>query len=148
MHLPGLVRPLADGSVAHQGDLFVAPLSCPHVAMSHQLVQRVMHDVRPGRALILGAGACRELPLVALAERFASVVLRDQDAGDLATAAALVAAPRSVTTEVCDLTGITEALIADTAQRLQLASSPAHATALLIEMVEAAGFRVATPAPV
>ena len=148
MHLPGLVRPLADGSVAQQGDLLVEPLACPHVALSHELITSAMRDVHPGRALVVGAGPCREIPLVALAERFARVVLQDQDAGDLATAAALVAGVASVTTEVCDLTGLTEELVADAAQRIAIAGSPAHAVEQLIERVQNASLRVAPPAPV
>jgi len=49
---------------------------------------------------------------------------------------------------VCDLTGVTEAVVADAAHRLARASSPAHATELLIELVEATALRVAPPAPV
>ncbi len=150
MRLPGLVRPLSDGSAEGRGDLFVEPIACPHVQMSHELIEQVMLEVRPGRALILGAGPCREIPLVPLAQRFETIVLQDQHANDLETAVSLLAdAPISavVITEVRDLTGITEHLIAGTAQRLERASSPAEAIDLLIELVDGAGLTVEPPRP-
>ena len=58
--------------------------------MSHELIEHAMREVRPGRALVLGAGACREIPLVALAARFEAVTLVDENAADLATAIALL----------------------------------------------------------
>jgi hypothetical protein len=78
------------------------------------------------------------------------VALQDQSASDLETAVSLLAdAPVQavVTTEVRDLTGITEALIAGTEQRLASASSAAHAVEMLIEMVDHAGLTVELPRP-
>jgi hypothetical protein len=150
VHLPGLVRPIADGSTAPRGDLLLAPIPCQHVRMSSELIERVMCDVPPGRALILGAGACREIPLEALARRFEMVVLVDQDGDALAAAAArLDAAPVEavVVTEVRDVTGIAEALIAGAEQRLGSASSPAHAIELLIKLAEGARLLPEPPRP-
>jgi hypothetical protein len=150
VRLPGLVRPLEDGSAEQRGDLFVEPIPCQHVQLSRELIESAMLYVRPGRALVVGAGACREIPLVSLAQRFEAVVLQDQDADDLAAAVALVAGTpiaAAVTTEVRDLTGITDALIAGAEQRLERASSPAHAAELLIELVDAAELTVEPPRP-
>ncbi len=150
MRLPGLVRPLADGPAEARGDLLLEPIPCQHVRMSRELIERVMREVRPGRALVLGAGACREIPLEALARRFEMVVLVDQDADALAAAGArLDDAPVEavVMTEVRDLTGITEALIAGAEQRLGSARSPAHAVELLIELAEGARLTPEPPRP-
>lgn len=150
MRLPGLVRPLADGPAEARGDLLLEPIPCQHVRMSRELIERVMREVHPGRALVLGAGACREIPLEALAQRFEMVVLVDQDGDALAAACArLDDAPVEavVMTEVRDLTGITEALIAGAEQRLAGARAPEHAIELLIELAEGARLLPEPPRP-
>lgn len=148
--LPGLVRPLADGSAEQRGDLFLEPIPCQHVKLSHELIVSAMFDVRPGRALILGAGACREIPLATLARRFETIVLQDENAADLALAMAQLetGTRAAVTTELRDLTGIADALIAGAEQRLAGAGSPDRAVELLIEMVDASAFTLDPPEPV
>jgi hypothetical protein len=148
VRLPGRVLPLEN---AAEGDLFLKPIPCQHVQMSTELIEAVAAEVRPGRALILGAGRCREIPLVSLAQRFDMIALQDQDADALATSVALLDdAPQIkaiVTTEVRDLTGITDALIAGAEQRLSLATSAEHAHQLLIELVTDTHLAPPPPSP-
>ncbi len=110
-----------------------------------------MQEVRPARALVAGAGACREIPLAALAQRFESVVLQDQDADALAAAVAGLdgaAEEAAVTIEVCDLTGAIDALIAGAADCLARAAAPAQAIAGLCALADAARFAAPSPQPV
>lgn len=148
--LPGSIRPL-EGPPEARGELLLRPVACQHVAMSGQLIEAVMRDVRPGRALVVGAGACREIPLAALAQRFETVVLQDQDADALAGAVARIdGAPSAaaVTIEVCDLTGATDALVAGAADCLARAATPAQAIAGLCALAGAARFAAPSPQPV
>jgi hypothetical protein len=78
--------------------------------------------VAPGRAVVLGAGACEEIPLVELIARFAEVTLNDIDAQKLEqapSAIALDAAARArVKLQPGDLAGVTDALIVRIEQSL------------------------------
>lgn len=151
MRLPGLVRPFADGAVERPGDLFLEPTPCRHVEMSHELIGAAALEAPPGRALVVGAGACREIPLAQLARRFDTVALQDQDGDALADAVASLGdaeVKATVMTELRDLTGITAALVAGAEQALPAAGSAEHAIAALIELVDRASFAVAPPAPV
>lgn len=85
-----------------------------------------------------------------LARRFQTVALQDQDVDALCAAVALLAGAAveaTVTTEVRDLTGITEALIAGAERDVRIARSAEHAVELLIETVDRAGLTVASPRP-
>ena len=140
MRLPGLVRPLTDAANGDDeaAEQALEPAECRHVEMSNELIGRAALEVHPGRALILGAGACREIPLVSLAQRFESILLQDQDPDDMAVALELLSTAQTsavVTTEVRDLTGITDNLIERAESCLLVASSPDHAVDLLVELV-------------
>jgi hypothetical protein len=148
MRPPGWVQPLAEATEP-AGELVLQPIVCPHAAMSHALIEEAAAEVSPGRVLILGAGACREIPLVALAQRFAAVVLVDEDAAGLAAAMALIAgAPcrAEVATEQCDLTGIAQALIDGAAACLADATTPEDAEAGLCALIDGAQPQIAGPA--
>ena len=149
MRPPGWVRPLAEDT-AEPGELVLPPIVCPHTTMSHALIEEAAAEVRPGRALILGAGACREIPLFALAGRSAEVALIDENAAALAEAAALVAdlpGRAELTTEVCDLTGIAQALIDSADAHLADAGTPAEAEAALCALLDDARPQAAGPPP-
>ena len=78
------------------------------------MILRAAAAVTPGRAMVLGAGACEELPLVELGERFAEVTLNDIDENPLVRA---LNAPElsplggKLTIEIADLTGVTNSAI-------------------------------------
>jgi hypothetical protein len=146
---PGVVHPL-DAAAEPARELRLAPIVCPHVAMSHALIENAAADAPPGRALILGAGACHEIPLVALAERFAAITLVDEDAPALAAAVARLdglSCRAVVAAERCDLTGIAEALIDRAAQCLADAATPEAATTALCALADATEPRIAVPPP-
>lgn len=68
-----------------------------------------------GRAIVLGAGRCDEIPLDLLVERFFEVRLVDADRAaldeGLRAAALSVEAANRVTLEIADLTGLTDTLL-------------------------------------
>jgi hypothetical protein len=62
------------------------PIECRHRERSRRMILRAAEGVAPGRAIVLGAGACEEIPLAELAARFAEVALNDVDQQSLARA--------------------------------------------------------------
>lgn len=95
----------------------LTPQADDHIAVSRRLILETAQQVaRCGRALVLGAGHCAEIPLAELAEMFESVHLVDSDAEALAAgvaAAGLSAeAAERVSHEVADLTGVSESFLA------------------------------------
>lgn len=101
----------------------INPVPCQHVQASRGLILEASAAVRPGQAIVLGAGPCREIPLRELADRFARVVLNDHDAGLLsgAIASAGLDGPQSsrVETLAVDLTGVTSAFLGRVAECLE-----------------------------
>ncbi len=72
--------------------------------------------VAGGRALVLGAGRCQEIPVDTLAERFERLVLNDHDESLLATALAALGLNQEKTrveTIIADLTGVTGAFLSE-----------------------------------
>jgi SAM-dependent methyltransferase len=90
----------------------LAPIPCPHRQASRGMILQAAGRVRPGRAIALGAGRCREIPLAELADRFEHVTLVDLDAAmlDDALAGAGLEGSRGARVErrVADLTGVTD----------------------------------------
>jgi hypothetical protein len=104
--------------------------------------------VNAGRAIIVGAGRCQEIPLLELAGRFGSVVLNDRDESLLEEALAvsgLVGGPGSkIQRCVADLTGVTGDFLRAVSDYLATANDPASAIGGLASLAEAArptGFR-------
>ncbi|MEM9490967.1 MAG: hypothetical protein AAGC55_17595 [Myxococcota bacterium] len=150
MRVPGLAQPFE--LTREPGELVLAPVTCRHVEMSHELIGQAALEVEPGRALILGAGACREIPLVALAQRFQTITLVDQDRPAMDTALASLSEDRAaadasaeVTTEVRDLTGLTAHLVEGAESCLLVAQSAEQALELLVDLVGEAQLRIDVP---
>lgn len=130
----------------------LAPIACRHRQCSRDMILRAAHAATPGRVAVLGAGACEEIPLEKLAERFAEVVLNDVepqplqqavDALDLA-----VEDRRKLRIEVADLSGVTQPALERIKQALADAGDAAgamDAMAAALETVEPTAFPIAGP---
>jgi hypothetical protein len=97
------------------GPYYFAATPCQHVAESRRLIAAAGDTAHPGRAVVLGAGNCAEIPLAELAARFERVTLNDVD-GELVeqgiVSAGLDAAARAkIDVQVADLTGVTQTLL-------------------------------------
>ena len=106
----------------------------PHVERSRRGILEAARLVRkPGTALVLGAGQCREIPLEELARTFDRVVLVDLDAPSMSRAAAPLPERlrRKVEIRVSDVTSFAEPLMEATARVVEEASSAAAAFAEL-----------------
>src|SRR5690606_19295103 len=92
------------------------PVACQQVAESRRMISAVAEIAQPGQALVLGAGHCAEIPLVALVERFERVTLNDVQAEPLEEGIALAAlsdrARAKIDVRVADLTGSNETILA------------------------------------
>jgi hypothetical protein len=94
------------------------PVADTHITTSRRLIaQAAEQTAANGQTVVIGAGACREIPLVDLAERFGDVVLNDVDAAALDSAlesASLSTAQQSrVRRWTADVTGVSAKLQAD-----------------------------------
>jgi hypothetical protein len=103
-------------------------------------------SVPPGQTLVLGAGACAEIPLAELAARFERVVLCDVDAAAMQQGVAeakLDAEQRAqIELKTFDLTGLTESLLTE----IETLLPQCDEAAALIERM-AAALDAATPEP-
>jgi hypothetical protein len=109
-----------------------------HVAESRALILDAAARVRPGRAIVLGAGPCREIPLAELAGRFEALTLNDHDGPALE--AALHAAgldAGAVRLLVADLTGVTAEFVREVGRRVDEAADPAEAIEQVARVAEA-----------
>ncbi|MEZ4435806.1 MAG: hypothetical protein R3F65_25700 [bacterium] len=108
--LPGIVLPFGDAPAAPQT---LDPITCRHAVNSHAAIGLAAHGLRPGRACVLGAGACTDIPLRALAAQFERVALYDLDAESLRAALATLEpdARARVTARVTDITGFAAPLL-------------------------------------
>lgn len=131
---------------APRGPYFLPPIACRHVAQSRRMIAAAAASVPPGQALVLGAGACTEIPLAELAARFERVVLCDIDAAAMQQGVAdakLDDEQRAkIELHTFDLTGLTEPLLAEIGSLLPRCEEPA---ALIKGM--AAILDAATPMP-
>ena len=59
------------------GIYLLEPRPCRHQADSARVILRAAEMVPPGRAIVLGAGLCQEIPLDELAARFSQLVIND-----------------------------------------------------------------------
>jgi hypothetical protein len=94
----------------------VPRVSCQHARFSAELILQAVKSADGGRAIVLGAGRCREIPLSDLVERFPSVTLNDHDPTllDAAIEASGLDEERAKRVErrVADLTGVTATFLA------------------------------------
>jgi uncharacterized UPF0146 family protein len=91
----------------------IHPFPDKHFTRSRAMIAEVAAEVPPGgRAQVLGAGACRDIPVGVLAERFAEVVLSDIEEQRLregVRAQKDIARPERVKLDVSDHSGVAAA---------------------------------------
>mgnify|MGYP002621737694 CR=1 FL=1 len=125
---------------AGPGLYLLTPVPCEQVQRSRQMILAAAEAVHPGRAAVLGAGNCTEIPLSELAVRFDKVLVCDVDASTLEAgiAAAMLsdAARAKLDVRFDDLTGVTEPLLRGIHQILSEASAPEAAIERMVELVE------------
>src|SRR5690242_4642279 len=116
------------------------PISCRHREESCRLILQAAEQTAHDRAIVLGAGECREIPMAELAGMFAEVTLNDIFPDPLEEALASLVASRAETIpavrekmriEVADLTGLVEPLMDTIGRRLSKATDPASAARVL-----------------
>jgi hypothetical protein len=104
-----------------------------------QMILQAADAVSPGRAIVLGAGRCDEIPLAALVEQFGEVSLNDINADLLAqgiAAANLSAVERAkISSTAVDLIGITDALTSECRSVVVKAGDVEHAVADVVAIV-------------
>lgn len=104
------------------------------------MILRAAGMVDPGRAVVLGGGACEEIPLAALLERFESVTLNDFEEPQVRQAVEAVphgsAGRAKLEVRIADLTGITEAALAEMAGQLALVADPQAAIRAMADVLD------------
>jgi len=129
-----------DAQQPSAGPYQLAPVASQHVEESRRLILAAAETVYPGRAVVLGAGNCLEIPLTELAARFEQVTLNDVDGKLLeqAIAAAQLERPARAKLEiqVADLTGVTEKLLEKFDAALPSTSDPAEAIEQMARLVD------------
>jgi hypothetical protein len=118
--------------------------------MSRQLILEATREPgpRPRTAIIVGGGACREIPLVPLAQALDAVVVTDIDDSALARLERTLSKTglaTNVSYRMEDVSGCTERLLADADARIESSIMPGQALAALIELADSAD--VTPPAP-
>ncbi|HWE40402.1 MAG TPA: hypothetical protein VG406_27870 [Isosphaeraceae bacterium] len=104
------------------------PIEDTHDRESRGLILDAADRVRPGRAIALGAGHCREIPLVELCRRFEHLTLNDHDGPALEAAlrdSGLDAGKDRLL--VADLTGVTAAFVREVGRSLDATADPGAA---------------------
>lgn len=118
----------------------LTPVPSRHVQESRRLILAAAETVHPGRAVVLGAGNCAEIPLAELATRFEHLTLNDIDRQLLdegIAAANLDAAARAkIDVRIADLTGVTQKLIEKIDAALPAVSEPEAAIDLMARIVD------------
>ncbi len=92
---------------------FLKPTASRHEEQSRQMILRAAAAVEPGDAIVLGGGACSEIPLNELAATFHRLTLNDIEREPLdGPVARLDPAVRDkVDLRIADLTGVVEAVL-------------------------------------
>ncbi len=131
--LPGIPSPHPGEPIAERR---LAPMRCLHVASSHGVISAAAQEVAGGRALVLGAGACLDVPLPVLASHFDQVGLLDSDPESLRSAVG--ALEPSLRTKVhprqVELSGTAGPYLAQVQKRLALSQTPEEAIQNLVEL--------------
>lgn len=129
----------ADPSRFAREPYLLKPITSRHQQESRRLIARAAEAVAPGRAIVLGAGACEEIPLAQLVARFGQVTLNDVEPGPLqrAVTAANLAPPdrEKIEMHVADLTGTTGPLLEKIASALETSADVGSAIDRMAEMV-------------
>ena len=120
----------------------LAPIACRHRQRSGEMILRAAQAAAPGRAAVLGAGACEEIPLAELAARFDEVTLNDVDEQPLRSAVDALDLPEAargkLRIEMADLSGLTQPALAAIDQLLAVSSGAASAIEAMSAAVRAA----------
>lgn len=109
-----------------------------HREESSRMILQAADTVPAGRAIVLGAGPCDEIPLSALVDRFQCVLVNDQDGTqvDAAIAKELDDSQRAkVETRIADLTGQTDSLVTEIERGILAASDIEDALARMVKAV-------------
>jgi hypothetical protein len=114
------------------------------------MILRAAHAVQPGRAIVLGAGACEEIPLAELVGRFAEVVVNDVDEQPLRrTVDTLVSGGTErarIDVQIADLSGLTHQALEHIERAIAGAAdapSAIHAMACGLDDVQPSAFPIA-----
>jgi hypothetical protein len=116
------------------------PVDCQQVEASRHLIKAAADSAHPGRAAVLGAGNCAEIPLADIAARFEHVTINDVDAAELEKGIAAAhlddAAKAKLEVRVADLTNVTEGLIAAIEKLLETSADPDDAIEAMSQLVD------------
>jgi hypothetical protein len=133
-----------------QKPYYLNPIACRHREESRRMILRAAELVGSGNVAILGGGACEEIPLVELLERFDSVALNDTDDAAIDKSVALLPEDPSLRGKlnvcVADLTGVTQSALQLIDEALRGAATPAGAAgamAAALDRVKADRFPIA-----
>ena len=98
----------------------------PHIEQSRRAIQDAAASTSGrARAVVLGAGKCREIPLEKLAEEFQHVILVDLDKGSMEQAVRELPPPLQAKVEVrvSDVTSFVESMMADVREAIATSRS-------------------------
>ncbi len=119
------------------------PIVLRHQEESRRWIARAADAVAACRAIVLGAGACEEIPLAELVARFGLVTLNDVELAPLERAVARLDTQgrEKIDLQVADLTGTAQPLLEKIGNALQTAADPGSASERMAEIVasQAAG---------
>jgi hypothetical protein len=136
---------------ADRGPYRLTPTPDEHASQSRRLILSAAAQVAPGRAIVLGAGRCDEIPLAELAHQFGHLVLNDSEQPLLDEALARENLPpevrKKIQLDVRDLTGVTDSLLEKCAEQLAAAPDEPAAINSLIQVIEAAALSPAIGSP-
>jgi hypothetical protein len=132
-------RPIFDPENPGHRPKWVFPITCRHKSESRRLILRAAEQAVTGRAVVLGAGACREIPLAELVARFDHVTLNDINSEDVQRAAAQIdpAGREKLAIQIADLTGVVDPVLARIRQRLSECIDPRSAFDAMAESLDA-----------
>jgi hypothetical protein len=132
-------RPIFDPENVGRRPNWVFPVTCRHKSESRRLILRAAEQAQPERAIVLGAGACRDIPLSELISRFDRITLNDIQPEGIESATAQIDPARRETLaiQIADLTGMVDPLVATIRQRLSECTDPHSACHAMAESLDA-----------
>ena len=105
--------PSGPSSQGQRRAYLLKPIASRHEAESRRMIFQAAEAVEPGRVIVLGGGACSEIPLAELAARFQLVTLNDiqRDAVEPALGRLPAEARNKVDVQIADLSGVTDVVL-------------------------------------
>lgn len=132
-------RQSSDEGAPQRGPYMLEPIASKHIDESRRMILRAAEAVPPGEVIVLGAGACDEIPLAELVARFRHVTLNDVERERLerALAAARCDAKsrEEVDLRIADLTALTEPLVERIEESLSSCDDPVAAIEHMVTIV-------------